>query len=244
MQLQTRTATGKQGTLTVSEAVFGGPVNKTLLTQAIRVYMANERQGTSKVKTRAEVNLTKKKVYKQKGTGGARHAAKSAPIFVGGGVTHGPTGNQNWSLSLPQKQKHQALISALSWQNQAIQVVDGIETADGKTKEVAKMIIDAAPEARSIMLVIPTNSEEIRRSCRNIKNVIIIQAHELTALDVVRANSIIMTTATVKFLEKKLEVLAKKTAENALKPKPVAPKKKPKPKVKGKKAGPKKTAQK
>ncbi len=204
MQLQTRTATGKQGTLTVSDAVFGAPVNKQLLSQAVRVYLSNARQGTSKTKTRSEVNRTKKKVYKQKGTGGARHGAKSAPIFVGGGVTHGPRGNQNWSLSLPQALKKLALVSALSWQNEIIQVMDDLET-EVKTNKMAKMIAAAAPEARSITVVIPADKTEIRQACRNIANVTIIPAAQLTALDVIRANAIIMTSAAVKMLEEKLD---------------------------------------
>lgn len=212
MQLQTRNATGKQGTITVSDAVFGAPVNQNLISQAVRVYLSNARQGTSKTKTRAEVNRTKKKVYKQKGTGGARHGAKSAPIFVGGGVTHGPKGNQNWSLSLPQKLKRLALISALSWNNQLIQVVDDIET-ETKTSKVAKIITTVAPEARSITLVIPSNKTELRQACRNIENVTIIAASELTALDVLHANAIIMTSATIKILEDKLDKEVKKEVE-------------------------------
>jgi large subunit ribosomal protein L4 len=213
----------------VSDAVFGAPVNKQLISQAVRVYLSNARQGTSKTKNRSEVNLTKKKVYKQKGTGGARHGAKSAPIFVGGGVTHGPRGNQNWSLSLPPVLKKLALISALSWQNQAIQVVDELET-QAKTSQSAKILAAIAPEARSITVVLSTEKVEFRRSCRNIPNVTIIPAAQLTALDVIRANVIIMTSASVKLLEEKLAQLSK-PAEKA---DAVAPTKKTAPTVKKK----------
>jgi large subunit ribosomal protein L4 len=224
MQLKTITTTGKQGTLTVSDAVFGATVNKTLVTQAVRVYMANERQGTSKVKTRGEINRTKKKVYKQKGTGGARHGAKSAPIFVGGGVAHGPKGNQNWSLSLPQKQKHQALISALSWQNEVIQVAEGFEKVSGKTSEVAQMLAQVAPDAKTITVVVPQGSAQVRQACRNIANVCVISARELTAYDVVKAHAIIMTAETVKILEEKLDKKSK-SEEKVAEEKKVAPKK-------------------
>ncbi len=208
MKLQTYTSTGKPGTLTVSDAIFAAPVNKALLSQAVRVYLSNGRQGTSKVKTRSEVNLTKKKMYKQKGTGGARHGAQSAPIFVGGGVAHGPKGIQNYSLRLLQKQKQKALISALSWQVESIQVMDELENSTGKTSELSKLLTKVSPDARKITIVIPTVQAELKKACRNIENTRIIAATELTALDVLQSDTILITTAAVKALEEKLATLA------------------------------------
>src|SRR3990167_11555632 len=92
---------------------FGGDVNKALLAQAIHIYRDRTHAGNSKVKTRGEINLTTAKWYKQKGTGRARHGSQSAPIFVGGGVAHGPR-TRDFSLSMPQKMRKAALISALS----------------------------------------------------------------------------------------------------------------------------------
>ncbi len=89
MKLPLLTPTGVTGTISVSEALFKAEVNPILLAQVVRVYLANSRQATSKVKTRSEINRTKKKWYRQKGTGGARHGARTANIFVGRGVSHG-----------------------------------------------------------------------------------------------------------------------------------------------------------
>jgi large subunit ribosomal protein L4 len=92
MKLNVFGNTGKNTELEVSNEVFGQKPVASLLAQAVRVYLSNQRQGTSKVKTRADINRTKKKWYKQKGTGGARHGARTPSIFVGGAVAHGPTG--------------------------------------------------------------------------------------------------------------------------------------------------------
>ena len=86
MKMALLTPTGVTGTTNVSDKLFGADVKLVLLAQAARVYLSNSRQSTSKVKTRSEINRTKKKWYRQKGTGGARHGARTANIFVGGGV--------------------------------------------------------------------------------------------------------------------------------------------------------------
>src|SRR5579884_516617 len=83
--------TGKSaGNITLPKEIFGAKVNPQLMSQAVRVYLANQRQGNAATKTRGEINMTTAKWYRQKGTGRARHGAKSAPIFVKGGVAHGP----------------------------------------------------------------------------------------------------------------------------------------------------------
>jgi large subunit ribosomal protein L4 len=204
MQLQTLTATGKQGKLTVSDAIFAASENDALIGQAVRVYLSNERQGTAKVKTRAEVERTKKKMYKQKGTGGARHGARSAPIFVGGGVTHGPTGGQNWSLTMPVKQKKKALIVALSWQAEQIRVVDEVEETSGKTKVVFDLLEKVAPAAKKVLIVVSKKTIEVERAIKNLQGVTMIQASDVTALDIVRSNMIVATTAAIKVLETRL----------------------------------------
>ena len=115
-----------KGSMTLPEAVFGAKPNKALIAQAVRVYLANQRQGNAATKTRGEVIGTTKKIYRQKGTGRARHGAAKAPIFVGGGVAHGPHPH-DFSMEFPKKMKQKALISALSEKTQAgsIKVVEG-----------------------------------------------------------------------------------------------------------------------
>lgn len=119
---------------------FDTAKNKSLLNQAVRVYEDNSHTGLSVVKTRAEVIRTKKKWYKQKGTGGARHGAKSAPIFVGGGVAHGPKGVKR-PLGLPKKMAKKAFVSAVSFvfKNKKAVVVEGLEKVE-KTADAVKIL--------------------------------------------------------------------------------------------------------
>lgn len=220
MQLQTITSTGKKSTLTVSDSIFAAPRNEALISQAVRVYLANERQGTAKVKSRGEVNRTKKKVYKQKGTGGARHGAKSAPIFVGGGVTHGPRGNQNWSLTMSQTQKKRALVAALSWQADQIRVIDAVADVSGKTKELEVLLASFLADSGSVLVVLADKNTAVRRAAANLPKVCTVTASDITALDVVRANILILTTESIAALEKRLAVSSVSNTEAA---KPVTP---------------------
>src|SRR3989344_8251049 len=103
----------EQKTVELPKEVFAVSVNKSLLTQAVRVYLVNQRQGNVKVKTRSEVIGSTRKIYRQKGPGKARHGAIKAPIFVGGGVAHGPK-QKNYNLKFNKKEKKIALFAALS----------------------------------------------------------------------------------------------------------------------------------
>src|SRR3989344_3133463 len=114
---------GKEtGTLKLPKEIFGVKVNKQLLAQALRVYMTNQKNMTASTKTRGEIKMTTAKWFKQKGTGRARHGAKSAPIFVGGGVAFGPR-PRNVRLALPQKMKKAALLSAISVKTEDLDVL-------------------------------------------------------------------------------------------------------------------------
>jgi large subunit ribosomal protein L4 len=207
MKLISLLTTGKKSTVTASDALFAAPVNKTLLSQAIRVYLSNLRQGTSKVKNRGEVNLRKGKVYSQKGTGNARHAAKSAPIFVGGGVAHGPKGVENWNLSLPQKLKHKAIISALSLQNEKVIVAEGVMDLDGKTKSAATLLATIAPVSQKILVILSKRTPVLDRSMRNLPNVLVRTADRVNALEISSSDWIVMTKSSINDMEKRLKIV-------------------------------------
>ncbi|MCB9801243.1 MAG: 50S ribosomal protein L4 [Pseudomonadales bacterium] len=231
MKLTSITPTGKSGSVTAPDTVFGAKVNDTLLAQAIRVYRANLRQGTSKVLTRSEVKLTKRKWYKQKGTGNARHGAKSAPIFVGGGVAHGPTGMENWSLSLSRKMKAKALVSALSAQAVNIVVADSITELSGKTKEAVALLESVLADANRVLIVLADRNANVEQAVSNIPSVITTTASLLNAYDVAAANKVVMTSDAIKALEARLvseaskEVEVKKASAPKAAPKKAAPKK-------------------
>lgn len=205
MKLVKYTPAGTKSTHTAADAVFAAKVNRKLLSQAARVYLANLRQGTSKVKTRAEVEMTKAKWYRQKGTGRARHGAQSAPIFVGGGVAHGPSGLANWSLSLPKKLRPLALISALSAQAEKVIVHAGLADLKGKTKHAAALINSLKFPAKTKILIVHHQAPEtLVRAFRNLPAVELVRANDLNALHILKVGSIIFTPEAIKEVEARL----------------------------------------
>jgi large subunit ribosomal protein L4 len=201
MQLKVTSTIGSSSSLTVSDVVFGAELNPTLIAQAIRVYQANQRQATAKTKTRGEINRTKKKWFKQKGTGNARHGARTPSIFVGGGVAHGPHGNQNFSLKMSQSMRKAALASALTAQLANIHVTADLSALDGKTSSAQKLLAKMVPAAQHILVVLADNNEMTLRSLRNLENVLITQASRLTTYEVAFADAIVMSKEAVKVLE-------------------------------------------
>ncbi len=184
--------------------LFAGEVKTELLAQAIRVFLSNQRQGTAKVKTRSEINRTKKKWFKQKGTGNARHGARTPNIFVGGGVAHGPTGTQNYNLKLTTKMKKQALLSALAVQAENIFVDDAFTKVDGKTKSAVAALGKNLTDNKRLLLVVDQKTPEIIRSYNNLETVYVVTARYFNLLHVSNANQIIFSQAGAQALATRL----------------------------------------
>ncbi len=210
MKLKVVSTIGQNSTLSAADSVFAVKFNQQLIAQAIRVYLSNQRQGTSKVKTRSEINRSKKKWFKQKGTGNARHGARTPNIFVGGGVAHGPTGEQNWTLSMPTAMRRAALASALSAQVENIVVTDDMHRLDGKTASAQKMLSKMLPEAKHILVVLTKTEPMIARSLRNLESVYMTTADRLTTFEVAYADAIVFTKDAVHALEKRIGESSKK----------------------------------
>lgn len=159
------------GTVTLPEELFGVKVNKNLLAQAVRIYQANQRSGNASVKTRGQVTGSTRKIYKQKGTGKARHGGIRAPIFVGGGIVFGPS-PRDYSLDLPKKMKAVALASALThvYEQGFMTFVDGLESLPAKTKAMVESL-KALEAGSSVLLVIAEKSGSVARASRNITGV-------------------------------------------------------------------------
>src|SRR5258708_4404168 len=151
-------------TMSLPEEIFGAKINKVLMAQAVRVYLANQRQGNASTKTRGEVAGSTRKIYKQKGTGRARHGGIRAPIFVKGGIAHGPK-PQDHSLAMPKKMKRVALFSALTAKlaDGQIKVISGLETLEPKTKVMMQTLnnFGLAEKKANILLVMPDNNEKV-----------------------------------------------------------------------------------
>jgi large subunit ribosomal protein L4 len=191
----------KKGTVNLPKEIFGTKVNKTLLAQALRVYLVNQRQGTASSKTRGEVIGSTRKIYRQKGTGRARHGAIKAPIFVGGGIAHGPR-PRNFELKLSKQMKKKALFSALSSKAGANQVaIVDVASASGKTKEISGMLKSIDPEKKKILFVADPKSNAVR-GARNIEGVKVNNLESLNVYEVLDSNSLVITRESLdKFAE-------------------------------------------
>lgn len=191
---------GVKTTMTVPKEVFGVKANKQLLAQAVRVYLANQRMGTAKVKTRGEVTGSTRKIYQQKGTGRARHGGIRAPIFVGGGVVFGPRPH-DFSMSMPKKMRKQALFQALSSKktDNGITFVKGLETVEAKTKTMAAVLKKIGISGKNIMVVVPADAKTttVSRGARNITGVTLMPVNQLTAYEVLRSTSMLFMQDTM-----------------------------------------------
>lgn len=246
MMIASITTSGKPGK-EIEAKLFDTPVHTHLLAQAVRVWRANQRQGTAKTKTRGEVELTKKKVYAQKHTGNARHGAMSAPIFVGGGVAHGPHGNANWSLRLSSTMRKTSLLSAFCAQaaNHNIFFLNDISKASGKTKEIYSMLTTAQLADKDVLLVVTKASQALVRAVKNLKHCSYTDIDRVNVYEVLSADRILFTEDAFAILEaryakkqeKPMNVEIKKETKEKVTPKKVvkkavAAKSAPKPKKK------------
>ncbi|MCL6096275.1 MAG: 50S ribosomal protein L4 [Patescibacteria group bacterium] len=193
--------------ISLPKEIFGAKINNQLMAQAVRVFLSNQRRGTVKTKSRGEVNKTTKKVYRQKGTGRARHGAMSAPIYVGGGVAFGPR-QRDYSLSFPQKMKKASLFSALSakLKDGEIKVLTGLEKIGPKTKLMTNVIKNLNLEAKNkkLLLIISDSIkdiENVKKAGRNIKGISILDAKQINTYAVLDNKGIILMKGALEDLE-------------------------------------------
>ncbi len=193
------------GKVTLPDEIFGEKINKQLLAQAVRVYLANKRQGTASTKTRSEVDGSTRKIYRQKGTGRARHGSIRAPIFVHGGVVFGPK-PRDFSLKLSKKMKRKALFSALSAKliDGEIKVLSGLEKIEPKTKKFVSVMkkLGIDEKKRKLLLVTSGDSENIHRAVRNVEGVDFTAAQRLNALQVLNNKHLLFMKDAIADMEK------------------------------------------
>lgn len=187
------------GTMSLPKEIFGQKVNQKLLAQAMRVYMANQKTLPGSTKTRGEVRGSTAKIYRQKGTGRARHGSIRAPIFVGGGIVFGPKPRKH-GLDLPQKMKKASLISALSAKviDKNVMGLQGVEKASGKTKEIAKLAKNL--KLKTALIVIAKKQDNLVRAARNIKGVDVLPVDQLNAYEVLRHQFLVLSKDAVEKL--------------------------------------------
>ncbi len=195
--------TGKKTSkIQLPKEIFEAKINEQLMAQAVRVYLANQRKARAKTKKRGEVVGSRRKIYRQKGTGQARHADRYAPIFVGGGIAHGPRGGPAKRLKMPKKMRRLALFSALTskLKEKSIIVVEGLEKMKPKTKEMVKIMQNFDLEGK-ILLVQAKKIENIVRAARNIANVKLMPANLLNTYEVLKRRRLLLTKDSIKALK-------------------------------------------
>lgn len=186
----------------LSDTVFAIEPNDHAIYLDVKLYLANQRQGTHKSKQRNEISGSTRKLHKQKGTGGARAGSIKSPLFNGGGRVFGPQ-PRDYSFKLNKKLKQLARKSALSYkaQDNSIVVLEDFTFESVKTKSFIKLVADLNLTNEKTLLVLPAANNNIYLSSRNLKKAKVITADQLSTYDVLNAGKLLLTTGSVKTLE-------------------------------------------
>jgi len=191
------------GEVELKDDIFGLEPRADLIQRVVTWQLAKRRSGQHKVLTRAEVNRTKKKMYKQKGTGQARHGARSAPLFVGGAKAMGPVAHSH-EFDLPKKVRALGLRHALSSKAKtgSIVVLDEAKSKDIKTGDLAKQFGKLG--LQSALVVDGAFDENFALSARNLSHVALLPASDLNVYDIIRRDKLVLTKAALAAIEERL----------------------------------------
>lgn len=187
----------KVGTMKLAGEIFGVEVHEDVLHQAVTTYLANRRQATSKTKDRSEVRGGGKKPWRQKGTGRARVGSNRSPIWVGGGVTFGPTGEQNYKLSMNKKAHALAVKSALSLKvsEKAFIIIDDAIEVEAKTKSAVSLLTKLGATGK--VLLINDDNKNLLLATQNLPNVQRVAQDNVAVYDLLNADQIVIEKATL-----------------------------------------------
>ena len=202
MQVQVRNIAGEiVGEANLRDDIFGIEPNGAVMHQALVRQLANRRLGTHKTKSRGEVDRSKAKWYRQKGTGRARHGSRNAPIFVGGGVAHGPK-PRSYVKNMPRKMRRLALRSALSIKaaEDRIILLDALEFEAPKTRRMVDALRDLDIDSSAVILL-PERNENVERSANNLPEVKTLRAHYLNVRDLLKYDYVIMPAGALAVVE-------------------------------------------
>ena len=205
MKLEKHNLDGKKDSIEVLDKIFSAKINKKLVSAVLYKTNANYKGRHAKTKQQNEVSGPTSKIYAQKGTGNARHASRKAPIFVGGGVAHGPKGELSYKKrKLNKSEKKLSIASLLSekQKNKELMVFSDFSKEIKKTKEMNE-IFKKFEITNSLIILDKSSKEKIERSARNIPNIKVTDINHFSAFDVVKFKKIIFTESSVKELEKR-----------------------------------------
>ena len=195
---------GKAGSVNLDDALFGLEPRADILHRVVRWQRNNAQAGTHKVKTRSEVKYSTKKIYRQKGTGGARHGARSAPIFRGGGIYKGPTPRSH-GHELPKKVRALGLKHALSAKAKAGElVIIDAATSEGKTSILAKQVANLGWK-RALVIDGTAVNDHFAQAARNIEGLDILPSMGANVFDILKRDTLVITKSGIEALEARLK---------------------------------------
>ncbi len=196
---------GKKTSIEVKDKIFSSKINETLISEVIYKTNANYKGRKAKTKQKNEIIGSTSKIYAQKGTGNARHASRKAPIFVGGGVAHGPKGQNNYKIrKINKSEKKIGITSLITDKNteKNLIIFSDFKTEITKTKEMNK-ILEKFQAKNSLIILDKLSKEKIIRSVKNIPNIKVTDVNHFSSYDVIKFKKIIFTETSIRELEKK-----------------------------------------
>ena len=205
MKIEKLDINGKKQPIEILDKVFSAKINKKLVNNILYKTNANYKGRHAKTKQQNEVSGPTSKIYAQKGTGNARHASRKAPIFVGGGVAHGPKGELSYKKrKLNKSEKKLGIASLMSekLKNNNLIILSDFNTEIKKTKEVHN-ILKKLEIFDSLIILDKSSKEKIEKSIRNIPNIKVTDINHFSAFDVVKFKKVVFTESSVKELEKR-----------------------------------------
>jgi len=196
---------GKKSSIEVLDKIFSAKINKKLVNTVLYKTNANYKGRHAKTKQQNEVSGPTSKIYAQKGTGNARHASRKAPIFVGGGIAHGPKGELSYKKrKLNKSEKKQSIASLISdkIKNNNLLIFSDFSSKIKKTKEM-NLILKKFQISNSIIILDKTSKDNVEKSIRNIPNIKVTDINHFSAFDIVKFEKVVFTETSVKELEKR-----------------------------------------
>ena len=196
---------GKKDSIDVSDKIVAAKINNKLVSNVLHKTNANYKGRKAKTKQKNEITGSTSKIYAQKGTGGARHASRKAPIFVGGGIAHGPKGELAYKKrKLNKNEKKQSVASLITEKNnnKNLLILNDFNSEIKKTKEM-NSIINKLEISNSLIILDKNSKDKIEKSVRNIPNVKVTDVNHFSAYDIIKFKKVVFTESSVKELEKR-----------------------------------------
>ena len=205
MKLEKISIDGKKDTIEVLDKIFSAKINTKLVSSVLYKTNANYKGRHAKTKQQNEVSGPTSKIYAQKGTGGARHASRKAPIFVGGGIAHGPKGELAYKKRKLNKNEKKLSVASLITEknnNKNLLILNDFDTEIKKTKEM-NAIIQKLEITHSLIILDKASKEKVEKSARNIPNVKVTDVNHFSSYDIIKFKKVVFTESSVKELEKR-----------------------------------------